>query len=157
ARWVERHADVGLALAAGQSTGLQASTQAYFGALDGRMTMTYFVSSRRAMPSGERAVEDAVVALLSRIKAAAPQKVDIRVLDPDVAPDPGAEPAAAAAGPEPGNPAGPAPGNPFGRREPRRFTGREYAASRGASPVEVRKVLHDESGEVAMWSSLVIA
>ena len=83
------HRVVGLELALGNrtSSGLRATTRSTLAGLEGRVSLTYFVSGRRTMPSHMQGTEDAVRSLLGRIRSAAPERVDVRVIDPEL--DPG--------------------------------------------------------------------
>ncbi|MBI4603016.1 MAG: Gldg family protein [Planctomycetes bacterium] len=129
-RVVESHLAARVKLGGPGSTGLKASTVSYLGSLRGRVTLTYFVSARKAMPSSMKGVEDAVRSLLEEVRRAAPEAVDVRVIDPA-----------------------------FDREQRANgedVVG-EYASGKSASPVKVRKVLRDESSEESVWSSLSIA
>ncbi len=109
-----------LALGGDESARLHPATRDYLEHLSGRVSLTYFVTERRRMPSSMKGVEEPVRALLDRVAAAAPGKIDVRVIDPTL--DPSQGPA--------------------------------YASQKGASPVEMREVVGDESGEGTVWSSL---
>jgi len=122
-RVVNRHLAVVLSLGGRDIASLRPDTRLYVSEIPGRVSLTYFVSSRESMPSAMKGVEKAVRSLLWAMKAQNPDHVDYRVLDPDLDPDNGAP----------------------------------YASSHRASPVKVRKVLQDASGEKAVWSTLVIA
>jgi ABC-type uncharacterized transport system involved in gliding motility auxiliary subunit len=109
---------------------LKPTTVEYLAQLRGRVSLTYFVSSRKDMPSSMQRVEGEVRALLSALKTEAPEQLDFRVIDP--AADAGEESA----------------------RVP---PGDAYASRKSASPMKLRRVLQDASGEQAVWSSLAIA
>lgn len=128
------------------ANGLRPATLAYLEGAEGRLGLTYFVSSRRAMPSSLQRVEAEVMRLLLALKAAAPGKLDYRILDPDLAPDPALEP------PLPPPPAGEEEraAKPVARAV-------SYASSHAASPVKVRRIVQDASSETAVWSSLVLS
>jgi len=81
-RLIESHSGASLALARTARTTLGPETLDYLRGLQGRLSMTYFVSSRSSMPSSMKGVEDAARALLARFKEAAPDRIDFRVLDP---------------------------------------------------------------------------
>ncbi|HVR74189.1 MAG TPA: Gldg family protein [Planctomycetota bacterium] len=138
ARVVERHFPLRFKLGGPGSATLRESTLSYLKGLRGRVSATYFVSARRTMPSSMKAVEDEVRRLLERMKRAAPEKFDYRVLDPEL--DPGSGEAATDV-------------RPGGKVDVKVA----YASGRGASPVKIRKVLRDESSEEAVWSSLSLA
>jgi len=86
-RVVERLQGVRIRLGGSEPVGLKASTRAFLSALRGRVTLTYFVTSRGAMPSSMKGVEDAVTRMLRAWKEAAPEQVDYRVIDPDMPDD----------------------------------------------------------------------
>lgn len=90
ARVIDRHQGARLRLGGAEPAGLASSTQAYLRDLRGRITLTYFVTARRAMPSSMKGVEDAVTRMLRAWKEAAPDRVDYRVIDPDASPEHGA-------------------------------------------------------------------
>ncbi|MBI4585999.1 MAG: Gldg family protein [Planctomycetes bacterium] len=102
---------------------LKPETAGLLARLKGRVTLTYFVSAREKLPSAMVDIEPAVRSLLEAMKRAAPEHVDVRVIDPEVDPK----------------------------------IGPNYAAGKRASPVNVRKVLQDESAQEGIWSSLAIA
>ena len=144
-RVIDRHWGGRLRLGGPGSTGLKSSTTAYLEALRGRATLTYFVSSRREMPTHLKSVEDEVGRLLARVKSAAGEKIDIRRIDPDAPQDPGNVP--------PSEKVDSRAADSDSRRPP----GHDYASAKSVSPIKVRKVLRDESSEVAVWSSLALA
>src|SRR5688572_29331326 len=138
ARVLERHFGLRFKLGGPGSATLRESTLSYLERLRGRVSATYFASARRTMPSSMKAVEDAVRRLLERLKRAAPEKFDYRVLDPGLDPKSGE---------------GTTDVRPGGSIDVKVA----YASGRSASPVKVRKVLRDESSEEAVWSSLSLA
>ena len=144
-RVVDRHWGARLRLGGAGPAALKPATLAYLGALRGRVTLTYFVSSRSAMPSSLKTVEDEVVGLLQRLRNYVPEKLDIRVLDPDAPQDPGNEPV-----PEKNDSR---QSDPDSKRPP----GNDYASAKAVSPIKVRRVLADESSEAIVWSSLTLA
>jgi hypothetical protein len=81
-RFIESHSGARLALARAARTGLKPGTIEYLRSLRGHVAMAYFVSARQSMPSSMKGIEDAVRAVLERFKEAAPERIDIRVLDP---------------------------------------------------------------------------
>ena len=81
-RLIESHSGASLALARTARTSLGPETREYLRGVQGRVSMTYFVSARSSMPSSMKGIEDGVRALLERFEAAAPDRLDFRVLDP---------------------------------------------------------------------------
>ena len=63
---------------------LSAQTRAYLNTLSEPLAITYFATPKRAMPAHLKSVEDEVRALLSAFKTQAPDKIDIRIIDPDL-------------------------------------------------------------------------
>lgn len=82
ARVFEKHFRTRVQLGGQASTTLKKRTLAYVRDLRGRVSLTYFVSARSAMPSSMASVENAVRAFLEELKRAAPARIDYRVLDP---------------------------------------------------------------------------
>ncbi len=68
-------------------TDLRPETLTFLQAGDSGISLDYFVSDRSQMPSAMRGVEEAVRSLLQAFKEAAPERVDYRVIDPDVDPN----------------------------------------------------------------------
>src|SRR5688572_6713769 len=81
-RLIESHSGASLALSRTARTALGPETREYLRGVQGRVSMTYFVSARSSMPSSMKGIEDGVRALLARFKEAAPDRLDFRVLDP---------------------------------------------------------------------------
>ncbi|MFN0059093.1 MAG: Gldg family protein [Planctomycetota bacterium] len=71
-----------VALGATTRTELKRETLAYLRGLRGRIVLTYFASARGAMPSALKGVEREVRTLLTAFKNAAPDRIDVRVVDP---------------------------------------------------------------------------
>jgi len=93
-RVADRYLDVSFELGARDIASLRPETLDYLSGIKGRVALTYFVSSRKSMPSSMRDVEHAVVSILEAMQSGAPEHLDYRVLDPDL--DPGNGPAYAA-------------------------------------------------------------
>ena len=88
-RVINRHLGVVLNLGGRDIASLRPETRRYLAAIHGRVSLTYFVSSRLSMPAAMKGVEEAVRALLRAVKAQNPDQIDYRVLDPDLDPDNG--------------------------------------------------------------------
>jgi ABC-type uncharacterized transport system involved in gliding motility auxiliary subunit len=88
-RVVNRHLSGVLHLGGWRVASLRAETRHYLSGIHGRVSLTYFVSSRESMPSAMQGMEKAVRSLLWAMKAENPDHVDYRVLDPDLDPDNG--------------------------------------------------------------------
>lgn len=69
----------------GRDTGtLSPQTRAYLKTLSEPLSITYFATPKRALPAHLKSLENEVHALLSAIKAQAPDKIDFRIIDPDL-------------------------------------------------------------------------
>ena len=88
-RAADRYLDVDFELGARDIATLRPETLDYLSEIKGRVCLTYFVSSRKSMPSSMRSVESAVVSILQAMQSAAPEHLDYRILDPDLDPDNG--------------------------------------------------------------------
>ena len=120
---LERASWLQVDLAGGEPGSLGVDTADFLRRLDRRLSVTFFVSAKDRMPSHLKNVEAQVVRLLRAVRAQAPDKIEYRVLDPDL-------------------------------EEPH---GVVYAARKKASPVTVKRVVHDQTSEQTVWSSLVLA
>ncbi len=85
-RAADRYLDVTLELGARDIASLRPETLSYLSGIKGRVSLTYFVSSRKSMPSSMKGVEQAVVSILEAMQSEAPAHLDYRVLDPDLDP-----------------------------------------------------------------------
>ena len=80
-----------LDLAGHSTTSLSAETRRFFAdELERNLAITYLVSSRHDMPSHFKGVETQVRSLLEVLRRLAPDRVDYRVIDPQVSGDVGA-------------------------------------------------------------------
>ena len=84
ARVLSVHLGWKLGLAGRDIAVLKPETEAYLTRLPGKVSVTYFVSSRSVMPSSIQRVEETVRSLLAAFKSAAPARIDYRVIDPAV-------------------------------------------------------------------------
>ncbi len=62
---------------------LSPRTEAFLSQLQAPLSATYFVSARGKMPSHLKGVEASVRGLLEALKARAPERVDVRIIDPE--------------------------------------------------------------------------
>ena len=79
-----------LDLTGGEIDTLAPATVEYLQALDRKLAITFFVSSRAQMPSHLQHVESSVRRLLEAMRRIAPEQVDVRVIDPEVSGAPAA-------------------------------------------------------------------
>ncbi len=66
-----------------ESACLSARTEAFLSQLQAPLSATYFVSAREKMPSHLKGVEASVRGLLDALKARAPERIDVRIIDPE--------------------------------------------------------------------------
>ena len=78
-RVVNRHLSVVLNLGGRDIASLRPETRLYLSGIHGRVSLTYFVSSRESMPSAMKGVEEAVRLLLLAMKAQNPDHVEGRI------------------------------------------------------------------------------
>ena len=63
---------------------LSADTETYLSNLDTPLSLTYFATPRQTMPAHLKGVEKPIHDFLSRLKSIAPNRIDYRVIDPDL-------------------------------------------------------------------------
>lgn len=81
---------VGIDLSGNDPVELRPSTKTFLANAKGRISLTYFSSSKEKMPAEMKEVEPTMRRLLARLKREAPDLIDIRFIDPDVDPKNGA-------------------------------------------------------------------
>ena len=74
----------GIDLSGNDPVVLNPATKDVLGKIKGRVTLTYFVSSKNRMPATMKDVEVTVRRLLQALKEEAPDTIDVSVIDPDI-------------------------------------------------------------------------
>jgi hypothetical protein len=74
-------------LGRGKLTALEPAMKAQLDSLSDNLVFTYYVSARRHMPSAMKRVERDVTDLLGALRAAAPGRVDVHIVDPETDPE----------------------------------------------------------------------
>ena len=77
-------AGLGLDVAGRSPASLTPATEAFVSSLEGRLSITYLVSSRDDMPSHFKGVEGQVLRLLAALRELSPERIDYRLIDPQV-------------------------------------------------------------------------
>ena len=83
-RVLQHHRGLQLDLGGGEPATLSPATAGFLGQLQRNLSITYFVSSRERMPSHLKQMGGQVRDLLEALRAAAPHRVEFRVIDPEV-------------------------------------------------------------------------
>lgn len=74
----------GLDLSGNDPVALRPSTKVFLANVKGRISLTYFVSSKDKMPADMKEVERTMRSLLEAFKREAPNLVDVSIIDPDI-------------------------------------------------------------------------
>lgn len=89
-RLLERAFPLRLELGGRDPARLSPGTSSFLAALEDEVELTFFVSERAALPAERKRIEGEVRRVLEAFRRAAPGRVEVRVLDPGLAPERGA-------------------------------------------------------------------